>query len=602
MVCSFKGSNGEWPAFSFSNYQDYTGGRIVIRMRAARPNQDVYILTFDRSGNYKVRFNFKATSYYADYTYDIPEDGTYYRFAIQEGSGNDNTFYIKSILYYPKDYSGNNNNNYNNNNNNNYYSNQSVAIVDGNGLHWEDASWGNTNCNFQYYNGMVCSFVGEMNEYPAFSFKTDNSFKKGTLVINMKVLKPDLDVHLMAYDVNENYYSIKSFKATSYYADYTFDIPALSNSLSYYRFAIQEISNQDNTFYIKSVTFYPQDAQVPKTTTTTTVSKTPTPSVTYLDHPDAIIDGSGLHWEDASWGRTSCRFQRSNGMVCSFVGENNAWPAFSFKTNNHYNKGTLVINMKVSNPDLSINILAYDLNDNYYSIGNFKATTEYEDYTIEVPARINSLIYRFAIQEVSNQDNTYYIKSVTYYPPNVKVPTTTKKTTTTTAKRTTTTTTTTTTKRTTKRTTTTTTTTTVSKTPTPTVTYLDHADVIIDESGLHWEDASWGRTSCRFQRSNGMVCSFVGENNAWPAFSFKTDNHYSKGTLVINMKVSNPDLLINILAYDINENYYSIGNFRATTEYEDYTIEVPARINSLIYRFAIQEVSNQDNTYYIKKI
>jgi len=117
-------------------------------------------------------------------------------------------------------------------------------------------------------------------------------------------------------------------------------------------------------------------------------------------------------------------------MECSFEGKQGLWPGFAFKTENAYNAGTLLINMKVLNPDQNINILSFDTGENYHNIHTFKATTEYADYPIAVPSFEEFATYKYAIQEASQQDNTYYIRKIVYYPPYISLTETTEATTT----------------------------------------------------------------------------------------------------------------------------------------------------------------------------
>jgi len=140
--------------------------------------------------------------------------------------------------------------------------------------------------------------------------------------------------------------------------------------------------------------------------------------VTKIDKPDVILDSNGLHWTENSWGNTICEFKSiSSAMECTFEGQQNSYPYFGFKTENSYNGGTLLINMKVLNPDLNINILSIDTAENYNIIYTFKATTEYTDYPIQIPSFKKYATYKYAIQEVSQQNNTYYIRKIVYYPP-----------------------------------------------------------------------------------------------------------------------------------------------------------------------------------------
>jgi len=104
--------------------------------------------------------------------------------------------------------------------------------------------------------------------------------------------------------------------------------------------------------------------------------------------------------------------------------------------------------MKALYPTRIIQIQVYYSSLDYKVVDTFYATDEYEDYYITIPDNKVNPILKFAIQEGSQQENTYYIKKMVYYPSNIPLPANSKTT------KTRTTTTTTTTRRTTTKTTT----------------------------------------------------------------------------------------------------------------------------------------------------
>jgi len=147
------------------------------------------------------------------------------------------------------------------------------------------------------------------------------------------------------------------------------------------------------------------------------VETSPTFDVTPLSEPEVILDEEGLHWEENSWG-SNCIFKDDiDAMECTLEG---AWPAFAFENKNFkLYSGVLVVNMKVENPDQPIQIQIYYTNGNYESISSFYATMEYVDYIFPIPYNTDIPINKFAIQEASQQKNTFYIRKVVYYPNNL---------------------------------------------------------------------------------------------------------------------------------------------------------------------------------------
>jgi len=143
---------------------------------------------------------------------------------------------------------------------------------------------------------------------------------------------------------------------------------------------------------------------------------------THLDEPEVILDEDGLHWEESSWGSTKCNFE--SVMICSFEGILNGWPGFGFtKKDIQFDSGTLVIVMKVLNPNKNINIICFDINNKNYDVKTITdATTDYKEYQIKLLHFEDVPTVRYAIQEASQSANTYYIKNIIYYPEYIPVP------------------------------------------------------------------------------------------------------------------------------------------------------------------------------------
>jgi len=145
--------------------------------------------------------------------------------------------------------------------------------------------------------------------------------------------------------------------------------------------------------------------------------------ITHLTEPDVILDENGLsyNWQENSWSCTCSRQPTSGATECSFQG---SYGAFSFQTNRNLDAGTLYINMKVLYPNRMVTIQVHHPNNDYENVYQIPdATTEYRDYYVDIPSNRNQPTTRFAIQEGSEQENTYYIRKIIYYPSYIDVPT-----------------------------------------------------------------------------------------------------------------------------------------------------------------------------------
>jgi len=144
---------------------------------------------------------------------------------------------------------------------------------------------------------------------------------------------------------------------------------------------------------------------------------------THIDEPDVILSDGELLWDPKIWGSTKCEREEVNGyMECSFEGKPSSWPGFGFQTNNSYDKGTLVVEMKVLNPNQSVNIICFDTDNVNHNVETFLAKTEFDIYKFKLLHFDELATNAYAIQEASQQDNTYYIKNIVYYPDYIEIP------------------------------------------------------------------------------------------------------------------------------------------------------------------------------------
>jgi len=272
---------------------------------------------------------------------------------------------------------------------------------------WKDISKDTSKTKFNLKNGVCEMTINPSYDNPTI-FKLDEPlFKGGKLEITLK--STSSNSIFTWYAINSEDSSVKQLENSSIYVDKTyveynneeFESDKLFDSLK-----ISPIEGEI-TFYITKLVFYPISDETSESYQTT-----------HIDEPDVILDENGLHWQENSWSST-CNFQSlSSAMVCTFQG---SWGAFSFSTQNYYNAGTLYINMKVSNPERQIQIQTHHPNGSYVNIHTFKATDEYLDYYISVPNNEQYATNRFAIQEASQQENTYYIRKIIYYPPYIDI-------------------------------------------------------------------------------------------------------------------------------------------------------------------------------------
>ncbi|ORX43609.1 hypothetical protein BCR36DRAFT_360758 [Piromyces finnis] len=339
------------------------------------------------------------------------------RFAWQNyGNEKDFTLYLKNIVYRDikieiKKY------------------NKAIPIIDNEvcnlSPHWTDISESQDRTSFEVVDGKCVMKITSSLENPALFELKNRKFTGGKLEIEVR---SEVDGSILTwYALNSENFDIDEIENASYSMtnEYqSFDSEDFETEDEYNTLKIASVEGEV-TYEVIKFNFYP----------ITIDENIPLYDVTPLEEPDVILDSEGLHWQDASWGSTSCEFQTlSSAMECSFEGKQGSWPGFGFLTQNDYNGGTLLINMKVQNPDQNINILSFDRTEKYYNVNSFKATTEYAYYAIAIPSVETSPTYKFAIQEASQQDNTYYIRSIVYYPPNIPLPgedeATTKKTTT----------------------------------------------------------------------------------------------------------------------------------------------------------------------------
>jgi len=146
-------------------------------------------------------------------------------------------------------------------------------------------------------------------------------------------------------------------------------------------------------------------------------------NITQIDKPDVVLNSTGLVWKNASWGSTNCIYQSlEKYLECTIEEDKNSYSSFAFQTDNNYNAGTLVIIMKVLNPNQNINFVVIDRNEIYHYVNIIKPSTEYEEYRIQLPSFESYASYKYALIEGSQLENIYYIKSIIYYSPNTPIP------------------------------------------------------------------------------------------------------------------------------------------------------------------------------------
>jgi len=310
------------------------------------------------------------------------------------------TLYLRRIIYTDIDYSIKK-------------YDRAVSVIDDENcqlsIYWNDISSQDDSTTFIKKDGKCIMKIKTSLKNPALYELKNRKFYGGKFEINIK--SDDEKAHLTWYSLNSKDPNIDQQENGTYHITknyQTFINEDFETDVEYNTLKIEPTMNKEVVYYVTSFKFYPitvdENVQLYETT--------------HLDAPDVILDNTGLKWSDASW-NASCQFQTV--MECTFKGKEGSYPAFSFKTNNSYNEGTLVIVMKVLNPDKNINIQRYITTGDYKNVRTFKATKEFDQYIFKMPSNENYPTNRYAIQEASQSDNTFYIKSIIYYPPYIEI-------------------------------------------------------------------------------------------------------------------------------------------------------------------------------------
>jgi len=417
--------------FKLSEDLYFKGGRVEAELKSLNGNFNLnyYLYNTKNKTDSKIdTYEVKTTSqkYISkDFQYKNDQFNALKIYPNEEGS----QYEITSLILYPQDLFT-------------FYDivelgNKPEVIIGKNGLYWKEASWGDTFCNFNSINSeMECSLSGS---WPAFSF-INPALKingGGTLAIIMRAQYSYKPTQIQVYYTDGSYIGTTMFFANERYQTFRIYIEPNKNK-SINRFAIQEASltgNQNgNTYYIKKVVFIPDgieftddyveliDKDELEVTEPVDINEEENYEITYLDKQEIILDKNGLSWTEDNSNNTSCNFNSSNSeMTCTVDVDELSY--FGFKKDTYkLNGGTLIINMKDLDPNKSIRIKIYYIDGNYLNIDVFEADTNYKYYIFNIPSYHSLPFYKFAIQDDSQEGNTFYIKEIIYYPKNIEVP------------------------------------------------------------------------------------------------------------------------------------------------------------------------------------
>jgi len=130
--------------------------------------------------------------------------------------------------------------------------------------------------------------------------------------------------------------------------------------------------------------------------------------VSYATEQVDILDENGFQCDYSIGGKCTVKDGISK---CEL--SNNGF--LNFIPNSLFNGGSFLINMKAEKSEIII-IQGYDDKNIYVNIYYLTPTTKYEDYTIVIPvANEEKPLVKYGIQ--TSQENTLYIKKITYIPP-----------------------------------------------------------------------------------------------------------------------------------------------------------------------------------------
>jgi len=275
---------------------------------------------------------------------------------------------------------------------------------------WEDISDKASKAKLDVINDKCIMSIKPSSESPLRLKYLNENFKGGKIEITMKSIGSNNAFIWSCYNTYDS--SIKLNDITIVASkNYEKRTEEFETENEYNAFSISPIEGEAS-FEITSFIFYPILAS------TSDLNY----EVTYLTQPEIIYDEHGFRndWRENNWSCTCSPQLTTGAMECSFQG---SYGAFSFQSNRNFNAGTLYVNMKVLYPNRMVTIQVHHPNQSYenvYSIPD--ATNEYTDYYIPIPSNKNQPTNRFAIQEGSEQENTFFIRKIIYYPSNVPIP------------------------------------------------------------------------------------------------------------------------------------------------------------------------------------
>jgi len=275
---------------------------------------------------------------------------------------------------------------------------------------WKDISNDTSKAKFDVVNDKCVMSIKPSSENPFKLKYLKENFKGGKIEITIKSIGSNNAFIWSAYNTNDN--SIKLHDITIVAnKNYEGRTEEFETEKEYNAFSISPIEGEAS-FEITSLIFSP----IPASTSDLNYE------VTYLTGPEVIYDETGFKndWRENNWSCTCSPQLTTGAMECTFQG---SYGAFSFQSNRNFNAGTLYVNMKVMYPNRMITIQVHHPNGSYENVFQIpNATNEYTDYYIPIPSNKMTPTNRFAIQEGSEQENTFYIRKVIYYASNVPIP------------------------------------------------------------------------------------------------------------------------------------------------------------------------------------
>lgn len=282
-----------------------------------------------------------------------------------------------------------------------------------------------------------------------------------------------------------------------------------------------------------------------------------------------IYENGNDYWTEASWGIADpgCTYNILNEAKNCVI--NPGYGAVTYADdNNSYGDGIFVIEMKVNDPTIRVQIIFYHLNDEGQNTPAtpevFEATTEFNTYKFNIIIPNNHTFFRIGVQNYSgDHGNTYSIKSMKYYEEKTEGS--------------------------------------VDPTPTP----IPSATVVIFDNGKVESDWSkdWGWSSdCNIiDFSASIVCDM---NVGYPALGFRSRYSYStKGKLVVEMKTESPTAVKIMIKHGDDSPYNDIKILDVTSEFKKYEIDFSSSLSDQFDFVFIQKyVVDESNRFTIKSV